>query len=170
MLREPKWKMIPISPTSLISQYICILFHCAPIKTGNYVLSVSEKHFGPLVYDFHWHLNVTVTSCRKEKENECLRWLADAAPAIITTLGKSIFLKAQIFVYITGYHWPLRCGSNNYSSRDPSRLSSSWFSDAHHHVDLWLINYCCFHYPAEPIKLISLETTTTAQRNQLSLD
>lgn len=30
--------------------------------------------------------------------------------------------------------------------------ASSWFTEAHHHIDLWLINYCHFHYPAEGIR------------------
>lgn len=30
--------------------------------------------------------------------------------------------------------------------------ASSWFTEAHHHIDLWLINYCHFHYAAEGIR------------------
>lgn len=46
---------------------------------------------------------------------------------------------------------------------------SSRFNDAHHRIDLWLINYCRFHYPAERMRPISLDTTTWAQSEILDL-
>ena len=44
--------------------------------------------------------------------------------------------------------------------------SSSRFTDAYHPIDLWLIHYCHFHYPAG---WISPDTTTRAQRHILAV-
>lgn len=46
---------------------------------------------------------------------------------------------------------------------------SSRFNDAHHRIDLWLINYCRFHYPAERMRPTSLDTTTWARSEILAL-
>lgn len=45
---------------------------------------------------------------------------------------------------------------------------TSRFNDAHHRIDLWLINYCHFHYQAERIGPISHDTTTWTQSQILA--